>query len=68
MESRRKFIEKVAASSAALTIGSVASGMSAKSYGNIIGANDRIRVAMIGVNSRGKSMSATFAAQKNTDV
>jgi predicted dehydrogenase len=68
MTTRRRFIEKVAASSAALTLGGAASGMSAKSYGQIIGANDRIHVAMIGVNSRGKSMSATFAGQKNTAV
>lgn len=68
MTSRRKFIKNVAASSAALTIGGVAFGMSAKSYRGIVGANDRINIAMIGVNSRGKSMSGTFAAQKNTNV
>jgi len=68
MSSRRKFIKNAAASSAALTIGGVASGISAKSYRNIIGANDRINVALIGVNSRGKSMSGTFAGQKNANV
>jgi predicted dehydrogenase len=68
MSTRRNFIEKIAASSAALAIGGAATGMSAKSYGNIIGANDRIQVAMIGVNSRGKSMSATFAGQKNVSI
>jgi len=46
----------------------MARGMSAKSYRNIIGANERINVAMIGVNSRGKSMSGTFAGQKNASV
>jgi len=68
MTSRRKFIKNVAASSAALAIGGLATGMSAKSYRNIIGANERINVAMIGVNSRGKSMSGTFAGQKNASV
>jgi len=68
MTSRRKFIKNVAASSAALSFGGVAFGMSAKGYRNIIGANDRINVAMIGVNSRGKSMSGTFASQKNANV
>jgi predicted dehydrogenase len=58
----------VAASSAALAIGGIASGMSAKSYRNIIGANEFINVAIIGVNSRGKSMSATIAGQKNAGV
>jgi hypothetical protein len=42
MTSRRKFIKNLAASSAAVTIGGATIGMSAKSYGNIIGANDRI--------------------------
>jgi len=68
MTSRRKFIKNVAASSAALAIGGLATGMSAKSYRNIIGANDRINVAMIGVNSRGNSMSRTFAGQKNASI
>jgi len=68
MNSRRKFIKNIAASSAALSIGGMAFGMSAKSYRNVIGANERINVAMIGVNSRGKSMSGTFAGQKNASV
>ncbi|MBV5313700.1 MAG: Gfo/Idh/MocA family oxidoreductase [Prolixibacteraceae bacterium] len=68
MTSRRIFIKNVAASSAALAIGGLVTGMSAKSYRNIIGANERINVAMIGVNSRGKSMSGTFAGQKNASV
>jgi len=68
MSSRRKFIKNLAASSAALAIGGMATGMSAKSYRNIVGANDRINLAMIGVNSRGKSMSGTFAGQKNANV
>ncbi len=68
MSSRRKFIKNIAASSAAIAIGGVATGMSARSYRYIIGANNRIHVAMIGVNSRGKSMSGTFASQKDTSV
>lgn len=68
MNSRRKFIKNVAASSAALSIGGMAFGMSAKSYRQVIGANERINVAIIGVNSRGKSMSGTFASQKNASV
>jgi hypothetical protein len=52
MNLRRKFIKNVAANSAALTFGGMAFGMSAKSYRNIVGANDRINVAMIGVNSK----------------
>jgi predicted dehydrogenase len=67
-DSRRVFIKKVAAGSAGLAIGGTAFGFDARSYKNIIGANERIRVATIGVNSRGKSMGGTFANQKNAEV
>ena len=52
MTSRRKFIKNVAASSAALTIGGVSTDMSAKSYRKIIGANDRLNVAIAGLGRR----------------
>jgi hypothetical protein len=42
--SRRIFIRNVAAGSAAMAFGGVAKGFSAKSYRNIIGANDHIRL------------------------
>ncbi|PPL00554.1 Gfo/Idh/MocA family oxidoreductase [Parapedobacter indicus] len=67
MEKRRDFIKKAAIASAGLTFGGPMI-FSAKSYSNIMGANDRIRVATIGVNGRGNSMSSTFAKQKNTEV
>ena len=66
--SRRQFIKNVVGSSAAVAIGGIASGFSAKSYRAIIGANDRIRVAVIGANGRGAGMAATFARQANTDI
>ena len=71
--SRRDFIKKIGVGTAAISIGSSlfnnsAMAASAKSYRNIIGANDRIRVATIGVNSRGTSMGGTFARQKNAEV
>ncbi len=66
MDNRRDFIKKSAASSAGIAIGATA--FSAKSYANIIGANDKIHVAVIGVNGRGNSMAGTIAKQKNTEV
>src|SRR5690606_12861138 len=71
--SRRDFIKKVGIGTAAISLGNSlfsnsARAASAKSYRNIMGANDRIRMAMIGVNSRGASMSGTFARQKNAEV
>jgi predicted dehydrogenase len=66
--SRRRFFKKVAVGSFGLAIGGAAFGFDARSYKNIIGANERIRVATIGVNSRGNSMGGTFASQKDAEV
>jgi len=66
--SRRSFIKKTTAASAALSFGGILPAMSAKSYGRIIGSNDRISVAVMGVNSRGKALASNFARQKNCDV
>ena len=48
--SRRSFIKKSAIGMAGLTIGGM--GMSARSYEKIIGANDRINVAIVGLGRR----------------
>ncbi len=68
MEKRRDFIKKVAVASAGVMAGNSLFGMSAKSYRNIIGANERIHVAIIGLNGRGTSMASTFARQKNAEI
>lgn len=73
MEKRRDFIKKVGITTAALTVGQKffsgsAMGFTAKSYNRIIGANDRIHVAAIGLNGRGNGMAGVFAAQKNTEI
>ena len=49
---RREFIRKVAAGTAAVSVGGLASGMSARSYNRIIGANDRINMAIAGLGRR----------------
>lgn len=73
-DSRRDFIKKLGIGTATLSIGkqllgsNSAMAFSAKSYRNIIGANERVRIATIGVNSRGNSMGGTFARQKNAEV
>jgi len=66
--SRRSFIKKTTAASAALSIGGVLPAMSAKSYGRIMGSNERIAVSVMGVNARGKALAANFARQKDCDV
>ncbi|MBU0696831.1 MAG: Gfo/Idh/MocA family oxidoreductase, partial [Bacteroidetes bacterium] len=49
-KSRRKFIKQSAIASTGVYLGSL--GFSAKSYGRIIGANDRVRVAAVGFSDR----------------
>ena len=52
-QSRRDFIRKTAITSAGFYIGT--SAFSARSYRNIIGANDRIRVGVVGFSDRHRS-------------
>lgn len=49
MENRRDFLKKAALGATGLT-----AGFSAKSYANIIGANDRINVGIVGFSNRAK--------------
>lgn len=59
---RRNFIKKVAAGAAFTTIGAM--GFPAKSYGRIMGANDRIGVAIIGC---GRRVGAYYNAIANKE-
>lgn len=68
MEKRRDFIRKTLIASAAVAVGTKAYSFSAKSYRNIIGANERIAVSVIGLNGRGSGMAAVFAKQANVAV
>lgn len=52
MTHRRTFIKKTAQATAATAFASL--GFSAKSYGNIIGANDRVRVGVVGFSDRNR--------------
>lgn len=51
--SRRDFIKKSALATAGAYVGAM--GFSAKSYGNILGANDRVRVGIVGFSDRFRS-------------
>lgn len=66
MTQRRDFIKKSIIGTAGITIGGM--GFSAKSYASIIGANDRFRIAVCGVNGRGKSHIKGFDGQDNVEV
>jgi predicted dehydrogenase len=66
--SRRTFIKKAGASAAALTLGGILPGFAAKNYKNIIGSNEKIKAACMGVNSRGLAVGSNFASQKECEV
>ncbi len=51
-QSRRRFIKNASLGAAAVSVGGVAGGMPAASYSRIIGANDRIGVAIAGLGRR----------------
>ena len=68
MITRRDFIKKATLSTAALSLGGGLPGMRAASYANVPGANDKIRVGVIGVNSRGAALAANFAKQEGCEV
>lgn len=67
-KSRRLFLKNIAQGSAVVAIGGMHQVFGAKSYNRIIGANDRIHMAVIGCNGRGEAMARIFARQDNTEV
>jgi predicted dehydrogenase len=66
MTQRRDFIKKSILGTAGITIGGM--GFSAKSYASIMGANDRFRMAVCGVNGRGKSHINGFGGIDNLEI
>ena len=60
MVTRREFLDALAVGAAGLTVGT-----SAKSYGRILGANDRLNFAVIGLNGRGYAHLASLKANKS---
>ena len=67
-DNRRDFIKKSILGATSLSLGGVLPGFSPKSYAQILGANDRIKVAVMGVNSRGLALAQNFASQANSEV
>ena len=59
---RRRFLQASSAIGASFFIGGT------KSSGNIIGANDRLRIAVIGLNGRGGSHINGWKQQKNVEI
>ena len=51
MTTRRDFIKKTVAGTAALSLGSILPGFGSNRYQDILGANEKIRIGVIGVNA-----------------
>src|SRR5712672_211499 len=61
MVTRREFISGMAVGAGMLT-----GGTTARSYAQILGANDRLNFAVIGLNGRGYAHLSSLKANKNT--
>lgn len=61
--SRRKFVKTTSLAGAGLGL-----AFSAKSYSAILGSNDKIRMAVIGLNGRGKALFGAITKSNNTVV
>ncbi len=66
--SRRDFIKKTAVASTSISLGGIIPAFNAKSYARIIGSNEKIKVSVVGVNSRGNALASSFAQQKNCEI
>ena len=64
--SRRQFIKNTSIASVGLSLG--LSALSSKSYSRILGANDRVNFAVIGLHGRGKEHIHSIAACENAMV
>ena len=64
MTERREFIRKSALGTAAISIGGM--GFSSKSYASIIGSNDRINIAVIGIRNRGSAHIKSYCSLKDS--
>jgi len=61
--SRRRFLKQAALGTAGLTV-----GISAKSYGKIAGANDRVRFGVAGLNGRGQALMKAVQGVPNAEI
>jgi hypothetical protein len=67
-DSRRQFLKKAITGTAVASLGGVLPAFSARSYARILGANERVRVGLMGVNSRGLALATTFGVQPNCEI
>lgn len=65
-QSRRRFLKNAVVGGAGISFTSMA--FSARSYGNILGANDRVNYAIIGLHGRGKALLSAASKAENTSI
>lgn len=63
---RRDFIKKGLSGTAGIVIGGM--GFSSSSYGSIIGANERLNIAVVGIRAKGKTHIKSFCNLRNVRV
>lgn len=66
MSDRRDFIKKTAVGAAGIALG--VPSISAKSYNNIMGANDKVVMGVIGLRGRGKDLMRNFSSMYGEGV
>lgn len=66
MTTRRSFLKKTTVGTAAVTLGGLV--LPSKSYANLLGANDHINCAVIGVRSRAKAHCKAIHANANAKI
>ncbi len=66
--SRREFIRSVSGGAAAAAFVGLGPGFTARGRAQVAGANDRIHVAVMGLNGRGHSLAGTFGKQPDCRV
>ena len=64
---RRNFIKKTAASSAALSFAGLLPAMSAKSYSRIMGSNERMKIGVLGCGGMANHHMRALLEMKETD-
>lgn len=62
-KSRRRFVKNAVVGTTGLSL-----GLSAKSYGRILGANERVNFGVIGMNSRGAALIDSISDVKNASI
>lgn len=65
---RRDFLKTTMAGAAVATVANIIPGFSTRSYAAVAGANQRIKVAMMGVNGRGGALAGSFASLKDVEI